>query len=153
MLPSRFGLAAKVADHPDRLSGGQQRVAVVRVIATRPRLLPLDEVASALDPELVGEVLELVEELKTEGMTMLLATHEVAFAREVAGEVCFLDQGWCSSAGRLRRCSRLRRRSGSSSSCGGCRSERSAAARGSREARMVRPPSWTARRRPAGRRR
>jgi len=93
-LLSRFGLADKAADYPDRLSGGQQqRVAIVRAIATRPRLLLLDEVTSALDPELVGEVLELVKELKTEGMTMLLATHEMAFAREVADEVCFLDQG------------------------------------------------------------
>jgi polar amino acid transport system ATP-binding protein len=93
-LLSRFGLADKAGDYPDRLSGGQQqRVAIVRAIATRPRLLLLDEVTSALDPELVGEVLELVKELKTEGMTMLLATHEMAFAREVADEVCFLDQG------------------------------------------------------------
>jgi polar amino acid transport system ATP-binding protein len=93
-LLSRFGLADKAADYPDRLSGGQQqRVAIVRAIATRPRLLLLDEVTSALDPELVGEVLELVKELKTEGMTMLLATHEMAFAREVADEVCFLDGG------------------------------------------------------------
>ena len=93
-LLSRFGLADKAADYPDRLSGGQQqRVAIVRAIATQPRLLLLDEVTSALDPELVGEVLELVKELKTEGMTMLLATHEMAFAREVADEVCFLDQG------------------------------------------------------------
>ena len=93
-LLSRFGLADKAGDYPDRLSGGQQqRVAIVRAIATQPRLLLLDEVTSALDPELVGEVLELVKELKTEGMTMLLATHEMAFAREVADEVCFLDQG------------------------------------------------------------
>jgi polar amino acid transport system ATP-binding protein len=93
-LLSRFGLADKAGDYPDRLSGGQQqRVAIVRAIATRPRLLLLDEVTSALDPELVGEVLELVKELKTEGMTMLLATHEMAFAREVADEVCFLDGG------------------------------------------------------------
>ena len=93
-LLTRFGLADKAGDYPDRLSGGQQqRVAIVRAIATRPRLLLLDEVTSALDPELVGEVLELVKELKDEGMTMLLATHEMAFAREVADEVCFLDQG------------------------------------------------------------
>jgi len=93
-LLSRFGLADKAGDYPDRLSGGQQqRVAIVRAIATRPRLLLLDEVTSALDPELVGEVLELVKELKTEGMTMLLATHEMSFAREVADDVCFLDQG------------------------------------------------------------
>ena len=93
-LLTRFGLGDKAADYPDRLSGGQQqRVAIVRAIATRPRLLLLDEVTSALDPELVGEVLELVEELKDEGMTMLLATHEMAFARGVADEVCFLDRG------------------------------------------------------------
>jgi polar amino acid transport system ATP-binding protein len=93
-LLTRFGLADKAGDYPDRLSGGQQqRVAIVRAIATRPRLLLLDEVTSALDPELVGEVLELVKELKDEGMTMLLATHEMAFAREVADEVCFLDGG------------------------------------------------------------
>ena len=93
-LLARFGLADKAADYPDRLSGGQQqRVAVVRAIATRPRLLLLDEVTSALDPELVGEVLALVKDLKQEGMTMLIATHEMAFAREVADEVCFLDQG------------------------------------------------------------
>jgi polar amino acid transport system ATP-binding protein len=93
-LLSRFGLADKAGDYPDRLSGGQQqRVAIVRAIATRPRLLLLDEVTSALDPELVGEVLELVKELKSEGMTMLIATHEMAFAREVADEVCFLDGG------------------------------------------------------------
>jgi polar amino acid transport system ATP-binding protein len=93
-LLSRFGLADKATDYPDRLSGGQQqRVAIVRAIATRPRLLLLDEVTSALDPELVGEVLELIQELKGEGMTMLLATHEMAFAREVADDVCYLHQG------------------------------------------------------------
>ena len=93
-LLARFGLADKAGDYPDRLSGGQQqRVAVIRAVATRPRLLLLDEVTSALDPELVGEVLELVKDLKGEGMTMLIATHEMAFAREVADEVCFLDQG------------------------------------------------------------
>ena len=81
-------------DHPDRLSGGQQqRVAIARALATRPRALLLDEVTSALDPELVGEVLEVVRELKAEGMTMLIATHEMAFAREVADEVCFLHDG------------------------------------------------------------
>lgn len=93
-LLGRFGLADKAEAYPDRLSGGQQqRVAVVRALATQPRLLLLDEVTSALDPELVGEVLGLVRELKQEGMTMLLATHEMAFAREVADEVCFLDAG------------------------------------------------------------
>jgi polar amino acid transport system ATP-binding protein len=99
-LLSRFGLADKAGDYPDRLSGGQQqRVAIVRAIATRPRLLLLDEVTSALDPELVGEVLELVKELKTEGMTMLLATHEMGFCREVATQVCFLDEGTVLEAG------------------------------------------------------
>jgi polar amino acid transport system ATP-binding protein len=80
------------AAEPSAAAGGGD-CSIVRAIATRPRLLLLDEVTSALDPELVGEVLELVKELKTEGMTMLLATHEMAFAREVADEVCFLDQG------------------------------------------------------------
>jgi polar amino acid transport system ATP-binding protein len=93
-LLSRFGLLEKAADYPDRLSGGQQqRVAIVRALATRPRLLLLDEVTSALDPELVGEVLSLVRDLRGEGMTMLIATHEMGFAREVADEVCFLDAG------------------------------------------------------------
>jgi polar amino acid transport system ATP-binding protein len=93
-LLARFGLAEREADHPDRLSGGQQqRVAIVRALATRPRALLLDEVTSALDPELVGEVLELVRELKADGMTMVIATHEMGFAAEVADEVCFLDDG------------------------------------------------------------
>ena len=88
------GWPAASSDHPDRLSGGQQqRVAIARALATRPRALLLDEVTSALDPELVGEVLELVRELKAEGMTMVIATHEMAFAREVADEVCFLHDG------------------------------------------------------------
>ena len=93
-LLGRFGLAGREGDRPDRLSGGQQqRVAIVRALATQPRALLLDEVTSALDPELVGEVLELIRELKAEGMTMVIATHEMAFAREVADEVCFLDSG------------------------------------------------------------
>ena len=93
-LLTRFGLAEKVGDYPDRLSGGQQqRVAIVRALATQPRALLLDEVTSALDPELVGEVLEVVRELKGGGMTMLIATHEMAFAREVADEICFLHDG------------------------------------------------------------
>jgi polar amino acid transport system ATP-binding protein len=93
-LLARFGLAGREDDYPDRLSGGQQqRVAIVRALATRPRALLLDEVTSALDPELVGEVLALIRDLKAEGMTMLIATHEMAFAREVADEVCFLHEG------------------------------------------------------------
>ncbi len=93
-LLTRFGLGGREDDHPDQLSGGQQqRVAIVRALATRPRALLLDEVTSALDPELVGEVLELIRELKADGMTMLIATHEMGFARDVADEVCFLHQG------------------------------------------------------------
>jgi polar amino acid transport system ATP-binding protein len=93
-LLARFGLAGREDQAPDRLSGGeQQRVAIVRALAARPRALLLDEVTSALDPELVGEVLDLVRELKAEGMTMLIATHEMGFARDVADEVCFLHDG------------------------------------------------------------
>jgi polar amino acid transport system ATP-binding protein len=93
-LLARFGLAGREGEHPDRLSGGQQqRVAIARALATRPRALLLDEVTSALDPELVGEVLEVVRELKADGMTMLIATHEMSFAREVADQVCFLHDG------------------------------------------------------------
>jgi polar amino acid transport system ATP-binding protein len=93
-LLSRFGLRDKREDYPDRLSGGQQqRVAIVRALAMQPSLLLLDEVTSALDPELVGEVLAVVRELAAEGMTMLIATHEMSFAREVANRVCFLDAG------------------------------------------------------------
>jgi len=93
-LLRRFGLGDRERDYPDRLSGGQQqRVAIVRALATRPRALLLDEITSALDPELVGEVLEVVRELKAEGMTMLIATHEMGFARDVADEVCFLHDG------------------------------------------------------------
>jgi polar amino acid transport system ATP-binding protein len=93
-LLRRFGLAERESAYPDRLSGGQQqRVAIVRALATRPRALLLDEITSALDPELVGEVLEVVRELKDEGMTMLIATHEMGFARDVANEVCFLHEG------------------------------------------------------------
>ncbi len=93
-LLDRFGLADKANDYPDRLSGGQQqRVAIVRALAMEPELMLLDEITSALDPELVGEVLDVVRELKARGMTMLLATHEMGFAREIADRVCFLDQG------------------------------------------------------------
>ena len=93
-LLERFGLLDKRDEYPDRLSGGQQqRVAIVRALAMKPKLLLLDEVTSALDPELVGEVLTLVKELVTEGMTMLIATHEMGFARDTANRVCFLDGG------------------------------------------------------------
>jgi polar amino acid transport system ATP-binding protein len=93
-LLERFGLADKRDEYPDRLSGGQQqRVAIVRALAMQPRLLLLDEVTSALDPELVAEVLEVIRELAAEGMTMLIATHEMGFARDVANRVCFLDEG------------------------------------------------------------
>jgi polar amino acid transport system ATP-binding protein len=93
-LLERIGLADKALEYPDRLSGGQQqRAAIVRAIATSPRLLLLDEVTSALDPELVGEVLALVRELGEQGMTILMATHEMGFARQVASHVCFLDGG------------------------------------------------------------
>jgi polar amino acid transport system ATP-binding protein len=90
----RVGLADKSDSYPDRLSGGQQqRVAIVRALVNEPRLLLLDEVTSALDPELVGEVLSMIRDLKTEGMTMVLATHEMGFAKQVADRVAFLDGG------------------------------------------------------------
>jgi len=93
-LLERFGLADKRGEYPDRLSGGQQqRVAIVRALAMRPRLMLLDEVTSALDPELVAEVLSVIRELAEGGMTMLIATHEMSFARDIAGRVCFLDDG------------------------------------------------------------
>jgi polar amino acid transport system ATP-binding protein len=93
-LLGRFGLAERRDDYPDRLSGGQQqRVAIVRALAMRPQLMLLDEVTSALDPELVGEVLNVIRELAAGRMTMLIATHEMGFAREIANRVCFLDGG------------------------------------------------------------
>ncbi|MGA5897572.1 amino acid ABC transporter ATP-binding protein [Streptomyces venetus] len=93
-LLERLGLGGKAEEYPDRLSGGQQqRAAIVRALAVRPRLLLLDEITAALDPELVGEVLTVVRGLKDEGMTMVLATHEMGFAREVADQVCFLEGG------------------------------------------------------------
>ena len=93
-LLGRFGLADRSDDYPDRLSGGQQqRVAILRALAMRPRLLLLDEVTSALDPELVSEVLQLIRELAEGGMTMVVATHEMSFARDIADRVCFLDAG------------------------------------------------------------
>jgi polar amino acid transport system ATP-binding protein len=93
-LLTRFGLAQKAKEYPDRMSGGQQqRVAIVRALAMDPMVLLLDEITSALDPELVSEVLNIVRELAIEGMTMLLATHEMGFAREVSSKVCFLYGG------------------------------------------------------------
>jgi polar amino acid transport system ATP-binding protein len=94
VLLERFGLAAKAADYPDRLSGGQaQRVAIVRALAMQPELMLFDEITSALDPLLVGEVLDSVRELKLGGLTIVMATHEMGFAREVADKVCFLQDG------------------------------------------------------------
>ncbi|HEY2740863.1 MAG TPA: amino acid ABC transporter ATP-binding protein [Gaiellaceae bacterium] len=93
-LLDRFGLSDKVEAYPDHLSGGQQqRVAIVRALAMQPRLMLLDEVTSALDPELVAEVLDVIGELAAGGMTMLIATHEMGFARDIATRVCFLDDG------------------------------------------------------------
>jgi polar amino acid transport system ATP-binding protein len=93
-LLERFGLADKAAEYPDRLSGGQQqRVAIVRALAMRPDIMLLDEVTSALDPELIAEVLNVIRELAAAGMTMLIATHEMGFARDIASRVCFLDEG------------------------------------------------------------
>jgi polar amino acid transport system ATP-binding protein len=93
-LLERFGLLGKRDEYPDRLSGGQQqRVAIVRALAMRPGVMLFDEVTSALDPELVAEVLSVIKELADEGMTMLIATHEMGFARDIANRVCFLDEG------------------------------------------------------------
>jgi polar amino acid transport system ATP-binding protein len=93
-LLARFGLEGRRDEYPDRLSGGQQqRVAIVRALAMRPELMLLDEVTSALDPELVAEVLNVIRELAEGGMTMLIATHEMGFARDIGNRVCFLDDG------------------------------------------------------------
>ena len=93
-LLDRFGLADREDDYPDRLSGGQQqRVAIVRALAMQPQIMLLDEVTSALDPELVAEVLDVIRELAAGGMTMLIATHEMGFARDIANRVCFLEEG------------------------------------------------------------
>jgi polar amino acid transport system ATP-binding protein len=93
-LLARLGLADKAAEHPDRLSGGQQqRAAIARALATDPELLLFDEITSALDPELVGEVLDVVSDLKERGLTILMATHEMGFARHAADRVCFLEGG------------------------------------------------------------
>lgn len=99
-LLERVGLADKAHEFPDRLSGGQQqRVAIVRAVATSPELLLLDEITSALDPQLVTEVLDLVRELKNEGTTIVMATHEMAFARDIADRVVFLDAGRIAEEG------------------------------------------------------
>jgi polar amino acid transport system ATP-binding protein len=99
-LLARVGLADKADSYPDRLSGGQQqRTAIARALANEPRLLLLDEVTSALDPELIGEVLDLIGELKAQGMTILMATHEMGFAHRVADRVCFLDAGVVAESG------------------------------------------------------
>ena len=99
-LLERIGLAPQARSYPDRLSGGQQqRAAIARAVATNPELLLLDEITSALDPELVTEVLDLVRELKTEGTTIVMATHEMAFARDVADRVVFLDSGVVAEQG------------------------------------------------------
>jgi polar amino acid transport system ATP-binding protein len=99
-LLDRFGLAEKAEEYPDRLSGGQQqRVAIMRALAMRPDIMLLDEVTSALDPELVAEVLDVIRELATAGMTMLIATHEMGFARDIATRVCFLDEGVIAEQG------------------------------------------------------
>ena len=99
-LLSRFGLSEKIDSYPDRLSGGQQqRVAIARALALNPEVLLLDEITSALDPELVGEVLDVVRELKGSGITLLLATHEMGFAREISDRVCFLADGVVAEMG------------------------------------------------------
>ncbi len=97
---TRFGLADKASDYPDRLSGGQQqRVAIVRALQMDPEVMLLDEITSALDPELVGEVLNVVRDLRADGMTMIFATHEMSFAREIADTVCFLKNGVIAEQG------------------------------------------------------
>ena len=100
-LLKRFNLDEKIDSYPDQLSGGQQqRVAIVRALAMNPEVLLLDEITSALDPELVGEVLDVVRELKGSGITMLIATHEMNFAREISDRICFLDSGQFAEQGR-----------------------------------------------------
>ncbi|WGW05542.1 amino acid ABC transporter ATP-binding protein [Tropicibacter oceani] len=99
-LFDRFGLGQHMQHYPDQLSGGQQqRVAIIRALAMNPEIMLFDEITSALDPELVGEVLDVLRSLRDEGMTMVLATHEMNFARELADTVCFLDQGRICEAG------------------------------------------------------
>ena len=93
-LFNRFGLADRMANYPDQLSGGQQqRVAIIRALAMRPEVILFDEITSALDPQLVGEVLDVLLQLKKQGMTMVLATHEMQFARQAADKICFLKDG------------------------------------------------------------
>ncbi|WP_377194536.1 amino acid ABC transporter ATP-binding protein [Ruegeria meonggei] len=100
-LFSRFGLGDRMEHYPDQLSGGQQqRVAIIRALAMEPRIMLFDEITSALDPELVGEVLDVLRDLRKQGMTMVLATHEMGFARELADKVCFLDAGRILEQGR-----------------------------------------------------
>ncbi|MFL4470313.1 amino acid ABC transporter ATP-binding protein [Tateyamaria armeniaca] len=99
-LFARFGLAQHMRKYPDQLSGGQQqRVAVIRALAMRPHTMLFDEITSALDPELVGEVLDVLRSLRDDGMTMVLATHEMGFARELADRICFMDQGVIAEEG------------------------------------------------------
>jgi len=99
-LFERFGLSAHMAKYPDQLSGGQQqRVAVIRALAMRPQTMLFDEITSALDPELVGEVLDVLRSLRDDGMTMVLATHEMGFARELADRICFMDKGVIAEEG------------------------------------------------------
>ena len=116
-LLERFGLADKQDEYPDRLSGGQQqRAAIVRALAMKPDMLLLDEITSALDPELVAEVLDVIRELAAEGMTMVIATHEMGFARDVADRVCFLDGGVILEEGPPRQSCPSRARRGRASS-------------------------------------
>ena len=99
-LFDRFGLSAHMSKYPDQLSGGQQqRVAVIRALAMRPQTMLFDEITSALDPELVGEVLDVLRSLRDDGMTMVLATHEMGFARELADRICFMDKGVIAEEG------------------------------------------------------
>ena len=114
-------MADKIGEYPDRLSGGQQqRVAIARALAMDPRVMLFDEVTSALDPELVKEVLDVMRELAEEGMTMIVVTHEMGFAREVASRVVFMDEGVVVEEGRPPRCSATRSRSARSGSSGWC---------------------------------
>lgn len=93
-LFERFGLADRMKHYPDQLSGGQQqRVAIIRALAMKPEIMLFDEITSALDPELVGEVLDVLRQLRTQNMTMILATHEMSFAREAADRICMMDRG------------------------------------------------------------